>query len=147
MRLLLKCLTLLHVLVVAACSGDSPGGGPPTAPSSPVTTFQGQWAGSTTQSTAISFTVSADARVTAITFGYRLGACTGTLTFEGLSLPTLDVGAGAASFGFGSGPPDGQNYAQVYGTLQLNGTASGSIGLLGFPGCPNGVATFSARRN
>jgi hypothetical protein len=50
------------------------------------TAYAEPWRGTTSQRTPISFVVSPDQKVTAITVGYRFGNCSGTNTYDGLNL-------------------------------------------------------------
>src|SRR5215204_825321 len=79
----LRSLRGPRVLLMACCALASGCGGP-TDPSP--STLEGQWSGTTSQGTPISFTVSSDQKVTAITVGYTFNGCAGTQTFANLSL-------------------------------------------------------------
>jgi len=138
--------TIALCALVSACgsSATTPSpGGPPS--------YAGQWSGTTSQGRPIAFTVSPDQKVTAITVGYSFNGCSGVNTFSNLTLdignppnprvPTLGPG-----FGYGSGPPDGPNYTQVYGSFTSNTTASGSVVFGGYPDCGNGGAIWTATR-
>jgi hypothetical protein len=139
-------LTIALCALVSAC-GSSPTtpspGGPPS--------YEGQWSGTTSQGRPITFTVSPDQKVTAISVGYNFNGCSGVNTFSNLTLdigyppnpaaPTLGPG-----FGYGSGPPDGPNYTQVYGSFTSNTTATGSVIFGGYPGCGNSGGIWTATR-
>jgi hypothetical protein len=82
MRVLLKVPLASVLSTLAACSS-------PVSPSSPAASgIVGQWSGSTTQGTPISFTVSAAERVTSITVAHNFGGCSGTQTFSNLDIAT-----------------------------------------------------------
>src|SRR4029077_16858134 len=92
--------------------------------------------GTTSQGRPITFAVSSDQKVTAITVGYSFNGCSGLKPFSNLNLdigntptPATSLGPG---FGFGSGPPDGPNYTQVYGSFSSNTTATGPHSFCGF---------------
>ena len=124
----------------------------PTPPSTGVPPrYDGEWSGTTSQGRPISFSVSGDQKVTAITVGYSFNGCSGTKTFSGLS---LDIGnppnPGAPSvgpgFGYGSGPPDGSNYTQVYGTFASSTTVNGSVVFGDYATCGNAVGIWAATK-
>ncbi len=126
-----------------ASSPATPAGGAPR--------YDGQWKGTTSQGGPITFTVSLDQKVTAITVGYSFNGCSGLNTFSNLNLdigntpnPATTLGPG---FGFGSGPPDGPNYMQVYGSFSSSTTATGSVVFGGYPGCGNAVGIWSATKD
>jgi hypothetical protein len=123
---LTRGLTLALALTLAVgCGGGT------TAPS---TGYDGQWSGTTSQATEITFTVS-NQSVTAITFGYNLRNCTGTKTATSLNvviatrspslLPGVPDGPGFIYFSK-LGPPD-ENFVEVVGMFTANNTASGSV--------------------
>ncbi len=58
--------------------------GNPSGPSN--ASYEGQWTGTTAQGKTVTFTISPDENVTAITVGYEFNGCSGTQTFSGLSL-------------------------------------------------------------
>jgi hypothetical protein len=130
--------------LMSACSPTTPSpGGPPS--------YDGQWSGMTSQDRPMTFTVSPDHKVTAITVGYSFNGCSGVNTFSNLNLdignppnpaaPTLGPG-----FGYGSGAPDGPNYTQVYGSFTSSTTATGSVVFVGYPGCGNTGAFWTATK-
>jgi hypothetical protein len=101
--------------------------------------------------------VSTDQKVTSIVVGYNFGNCRGVNTFPNLNLdigvppafpgvprqPTPSSGPG---FGFGSGPPDGANYTQIYGSFTSATTATGSIIFGDFQGCGNAGGIWMATK-
>jgi hypothetical protein len=123
----------------------------PTTPSGDALRYDGQWKGTTSQGRPITFTVSLNQKVTAITVGYSFNGCSGLNTFSTLNLdigntpnPATSLGPG---FGFGSGPPDGPNYTQIYGSFSSNTTATGTMIFGGYPGCGNAGGIWSATRD
>jgi hypothetical protein len=151
------CSLAIHISFLVLLTGGLSGCGTSTA-SSPTTTtgsaprYDGQWKGTTSQGRPITFTVSSDQKVTAITVGYSFNGCSGLNTFSNLN---LDIGSPpnpaavtlGPGFGFGSGPPDGPNYTQVYGSFTSNTTATGSVVFGGYPGCGNSGEFWMATRN
>lgn len=69
---------LTLVLLAFACG---------TAPA-PASLSAGQWAGTTAQGAAITFTVTSDEILTDLSIGHRFNGCEGTETFSRLALPT-----------------------------------------------------------
>jgi hypothetical protein len=149
------CLAVLVCILATGLIGGSSGCGGsaangPTTPGGDAR-YDGQWKGTTSQGRPITFTVSSDQKVTAITVGYSFGGCSGLNTFSSLNLdigngpnPATNLGPG---FGFGSGPPDGSNYTQVYGSFSSNTTATGSVIFAGYPGCGNAAGIWTATRD
>jgi hypothetical protein len=153
------CISRLafHISCLILLTGGLSSCGTSTA-SSPTTTtggaprYDGQWKGTTAQGTPITFSVSADQKVTAITVGYSFNGCSGVNTFSSLNLDignppnpaALTLGPG---FGYGSGAPDGPNYTQVYGSFTSNTTAAGSVVFGAYPGCGNGGGFWTATKN
>ena len=140
------------LLMSALCALVSACGGNPVTPSAEQPRgYDGQWSGTTSQSRPITFSVSPDQKVTAITVGYNFSGCSGVNTFANLTLdignppnpaaPTLGPG-----FGYGSGPPDGPNYTQVYGSFSSNTSATGSVVFGSYTGCGNGGAIWTATK-
>ena len=73
----------LGVAMIALCALLSACGNP-SGPSK--RSYDGQWTGTTAQSKTVTFTISPDENVTAITIGYEFNGCSGTQTFSSLSL-------------------------------------------------------------
>ena len=68
-------------LAAAGCGGSSS----PTTPTAP-RGYSGQWNGTTQQGQPITFTISADEKLTSIVVGYNFNGCSGTQTYSNLSL-------------------------------------------------------------
>jgi hypothetical protein len=68
-------------LAAAGCGGSSS----PITPTTP-RGFSGQWSGVTQQGQPITFTVSADEKLTSIAVGYSFNGCAGTETYSNLAL-------------------------------------------------------------
>jgi hypothetical protein len=149
-----QCLAILVCVPTTILIGSVSGCGGSTikSPTSGDTPrYDGQWKGTTSQGRPITFTVSVDQKVTAITVGYSFNGCSGLNTFSNLNLdigttpnPATTLGPG---FGFGSGPPDGPNYMQVYGSFSSNTTAMGSVIFGGYAGCGNAGGIWTATRD
>jgi hypothetical protein len=132
-------------LVIACCAvllGCSP-----TTPSS--SSLDGQWTGTTSQGTPISFTVSADQKVTAITVGYNFNGCSGTQRFSGLSLetaPNVTCIPGPCppsitsyrAFNYVTGPIEGPSTG-VNGLFTATNRAEGQVVFRDYPGCGSAV--------
>jgi hypothetical protein len=141
-------LLIAQTMLVTACGS--------TRPSS--TSLEGQWSGTTAQGTPISFTVSADQKVTAITIGYRFSGCAGTQTFTSLSLETAPnvicvPGPCPASltsfrsFNYANGPLEGPA-TSVNGLFSTTSSAEGQLTFRDYPGCGSatGVGWTAARQ-
>ena len=73
----------MGVPVIAFCALMSACGNP-NGPSGD--SYEGLWTGTTAQGKTVTFTISLDENVTAITIGHEFNGCSGTQTFSGLSL-------------------------------------------------------------
>jgi hypothetical protein len=93
----------------------------------------------TRQSQPLSFTVSAEQRLTDISIGYNFSGCSGVKTFSGLSVPIGASGSlgqqGWAYVSFASG---GSDRTEVYGTFTSDRTAEGLALFVEIPGCVGG---------
>ena len=147
--LVLLCIPATVLISFSGCGGSAANN--PTTPGGDPARYDGQWNGTTSQGRPITFTVSSAQKVTAITVGYSFNGCSGLNTFSNLNLdigvtpnPATSLGPG---FGFGSGPPDGSNYTQVYGSFRSNTTASGTVIFGDYPGCGNAGGIWTAARD
>jgi len=142
----------LAVAVLASISACDTGQNTPSEPSSGSSTgYDGQWTGTTYQGRSITFVVSSDQKVTAITVGYDFNGCSGVKTFSSLSLdigvpPNRSAPTLGPTFGYGSGPPDGSNYTQVYGSFTSSTTATGSVIFGSYAGCGTSGGIWSASK-
>ncbi len=89
--------------------------------------------------------------MTAITVGYNFNGCSGVNAFSNLNLdigspPNPTAPSMGPGFGYGSGPPDGPNYTQVYGSFSSTTTATGSVIFGGYPGCGNAGGIWTATK-
>lgn len=145
------------VLIIALLASTSCGAASPAAPSIPERSgYTGEWSGATQQGAAMSFTVSAEQKVTGITITYNLNGCSGARTFSGLSLgidtssrPPNSPSTGPFDnprFGYTSGAFDQPNFISVSGAFTSTETATGVTGFIDFFGCGNGVANWNAIR-
>jgi hypothetical protein len=139
-----RFVAALWCVLMSACGSSSP-----TAPSSPG--YDGQWSGTTSQGRPITFIVSSAQKVTDITVGYSFNGCSGVNTFSNLNLdignpPNPNVPSLGPGFGYGSGPPDGPNYTQVYGSFSSNTMATGSVVFGDYPGCGNAGGFWTATK-
>ena len=126
------------------------------SPSSPSRRdISGQWSGTTSQGTAISFTVSADEKVTSITVGHSFSGCSGTQTFSNLSVNTapevICVPGPCApsvqsyrSFNYSNGTITGP-MTTINGLFLLD-RVDGQVKFWEFAGCGTTQATWSATR-
>jgi hypothetical protein len=141
-------LTIAVCVVLGGCK-DSPT--TPTPPPGGLAGYAGEWGGTTSQGRPLSFTVSADQKVTAITVDYNFNGCAGVKTFSNLSLdiarPTNpNAPVAGPGFGYGTGPPEGGDFTQVVGFFAPNGTVTGSVVFVEYGSCGNAVAIWTATR-
>jgi hypothetical protein len=108
--------------------------------------YEGQWSGTTSQNRTMTFTVSSDQKVTAITIGYSFNGCSGTNTFPNVNAAIGATPTSAASFGWGSGSPEGPNFTQVLGSFNSTTSASGSVAFGSYTGCGNALAVWTAAK-
>src|SRR5215208_6293490 len=127
-------LALMACLIVTACDGNES-----TAPSSS-NGFAGRWSGTVVviplvapgaglpipQSRPLSFTISAEQRVTAISIGYDFSGRSGVKAFSGLSIA---IGASPVpslrqqGWGYSSASPEGKVRTEVYAAFTSDRTA------------------------
>jgi hypothetical protein len=128
----------------------------PTTPSS--ASLDGQWSGTTSQGTPITFTVSSDQKVTALSVGYSFNGCSGMQTFSNLNLetaPTLTCIPGPCpttassyrAFSYSAGSIDGP-FTTVNGLFMLTTSAEGQVAFRNYPGCGSaaGIGWTAAKR-
>jgi hypothetical protein len=142
-------LLLLAVGLAAACR---------RSPMDPGTiNHAGNWSGTTSQGTPISFTISSSERVTAISVGYDFSGCSGTRTFTDLNVAITSAPAGLlppdlqqfSGFSFRDGAEGAANATQVAGALKSETTASGAVSFESYAGCTDTFkgATWNASKN
>ena len=126
--------------LVSACGSD----GSPTGPSGSAS-YRGEWIGTTAQGAPMSFTISADEKVTSITIGHNFNSCAGSQTFSNLSLDTIPnvtcipapcptVVSGYRQFSYVSGTPGSQS-TSINGLFPSTVTAQGLVHFNQFPVC------------
>ena len=137
----LSPLAVLVACASIACGGDN---GVSPVPAG----YAGEWVGTTTQGTAIRFSVSAADTVTSITLTYNFSAgCSGTLTYTNLAVAihTLDP-PGPPPFdqpGFGHSVNNVTTGTLIAGHFSPDRrSASGQFTLVQFSGC-DGVVVGS----
>lgn len=126
--------------IVAACSG-------PTAPG---LSYSGQWAGVTAQGESITFTISPDQLVTAITLGYAFNGCRGSQTFANLNVsivPQVTCVPGPCpgslssyrEFSYQAGNSAQEPMTQVNGVIFADAGARGTIDFRNYPDCGSAI--------
>jgi hypothetical protein len=143
----------LVTLVVAASTACS-------TPSQPSPAgYAGQWSGRTAQGKTITFTVSSDERVTAITVGHEFNGCASEETFANLSIgiapelvcipaPCPASATGHRSFSHSAGDVFGGRSTTISGLFTSSSLAEGSIAFRNFGSCGTviGVGWTATRR-
>jgi hypothetical protein len=148
MRTWSPLLTIAVCFVLSGCK-DTPT--MPVPPPGGLAGYAGRWTGTTSQGRPLSFTVSLDQKVTAITVDYSFNGCAGVKTFENLNLDIVrpsnpHAPVAGPGFGYGSGPPENGDYTQVVGFFAPNGTVTGSVVFVEYVNCGNAVAVWTAQR-
>lgn len=128
----------------------------PTTPSP--AGLDGQWTGTTSQGTPITFTVSAQQKVTSITVEHRFNGCSGAQTFSNLNLetaPSVTCIPGPCppsissyrAFSYLSGSIDGPSTV-VNGLFTASARAEGQVTFKDYPDCGTavGVAWTATKR-
>jgi hypothetical protein len=146
LKSVLFLLTISSFMWMSAC-----GNGPTTPSSKAPARYDGEWSGTTSQGRPITFTVSSEQKVTAITVGYNFNGCSGLNTFPNLNLdigtpPNPSAPSLGPGFGFGSGPPDGPSFTEVLGSFTASTTATGSVIFGAYPVCGNAAALWTASK-
>ena len=119
--------------------------------------YAGDWSGTTSQGRPISFTISSNARVTAISVAYDFSGCSGVKTFTGLDVAIRTAPAGLlppeleqyAGFNFRAGAQGAANATQVVGALKSETNATGAASFESYGGCTNAFEgiTWNATKN
>ena len=120
-------LSALFVILLGLAACDSPN---PAGPSGPG--YAGEWSGQTFQGRVITFTVSAEQKVTAISVSYSIDSCSGSETFQNLDVPLIAVGRGG--FGYDAKLPNGV-VLQIQGYFITAQNVSGGLLIYGPPAC------------
>ena len=121
-------LTLAAGFLLGACGGSgSPTGPGPATPGAPASAEE--YSGRTFQQQPISFTVSSEQKVTAVSVGYVFSGCSGVETLSG-----LDHAVTSSFAQFGSTLPDGRGIMVTIVFLP-GGVASGGVVFYGPPAC------------
>jgi hypothetical protein len=118
----------------------------------------GEWSGTTSQGTPISFVVSPNEQVTTITLEYDFNDCAGSHTFSDLSVPTAPdltcipgpcsgVLNSYRSFGYSAGSVAGGPTTQINGLFLPRNEAKGQVTFRNYAGCGDVVtAEWTATR-
>lgn len=131
-----RVVTIAWCALMSACGTTSPSSAG----------LDGKWSGTTSQGMPITFTVSPDQKVTAITVGYGFNGCSGTQTFSNLNLDTAPMVTcipapcqGSISsyraFNYSSGSPAAGPSTTVNGLFTLATRAEGQVAFRDYPGC------------
>ena len=110
----------------------------------------GEWSGTTSQGTPISFVVSANETVTSITVGYAFNGCSGSHTFADLNVPTAPnltcipgpcsgIQESYRAFGYSTGAASGP-FTQLNGLFLPGNQAKGQAVFRDYAGCGSAPA-------
>jgi hypothetical protein len=108
--------------------------------------FSGEWAGTTSQSRPIAFTVSPNLAVTAVKIDYSFGGCSGSVSLSPSAALTNTSGTAAALVGYAPNGPTGPNRAVVRFLFPTVATANGSVEFMDYAGCGSSTATWTASK-
>jgi hypothetical protein len=135
-------LTPIVLMLAAGCGHGS------TGPSA--VTYAGEWNGTTSQGTPITFSVSSDKKLTRISVSYNFNGCTGSATFSPSvsieQVPTAPVPVGSASYESASvGTPNRMLISFLFTSAT---DAHGMLIFVDYPGCGTAPASaaWTARR-
>jgi hypothetical protein len=120
-----RFVTLAACALLGACGGDTS----PPSPGPIPRGYAGEWGGTTFQNQQISFSVSSDQKVTAVSVGYVFSGCSGVETLSG-----LDQTITSSFAQFGRTLPDGRGIAVTI-VFVSDRTANGGIVFYGPPSC------------
>ncbi|MCC7126861.1 MAG: hypothetical protein IT178_18570 [Acidobacteria bacterium] len=143
---LARLAPMLATLTLSACGGTSE---LPTAPSLSTATmesdFSGEWRGTVVPSGSITFTVSRDKRVTALTVNYAITGCNGRVTLPEVSMPITAPQPGGTGSGAGAAAPyfttffanveEQEGFLGLIGNFQTDSRANGMLFLDGRGTC------------
>lgn len=127
-------------VLAAACSRG------PTAPSASASLSAGRWSGTTAQGTAITFDVSSNEILTAISVGYNFNGCSGSQVFSNLNVPTAPnitcipgpcsgTTSSYRAFAYSNGTPGSGPSTTLNGLFLLGGRAQGLVTFGDYLGC------------
>jgi len=108
--------------------------------------FSGSWAGTTSQGRPITFTVSSELRVTALSLDYAFGTCSGSLKVSPNAALQNPNGTAAALVTDTPNGLSGPNRTIVNFLFPSPSTANGTAQFLEFPTCGSTNATWTATK-
>jgi hypothetical protein len=131
--------------------------GNPSGPSK--ASYEGQWTGTTAQGKTVTFTISPDEKLTAITVGHEFNGCSGTQTFSNLSLsiapqiqcipaPCSNQLMSYRAFGYQTGDPVEGPATSLNAVFISGDRVEGMVNFRLFPGCGSamGVVWSATKR-
>jgi hypothetical protein len=147
-----------RVLAILLCgSAIACGSNGPNGPSG--ANYRGDWAGTTGHGAPISFTISSDEKVTAITVGYNFNGCSGSHTFANLNLdiapdvicipgPCPGSLSSFRRFSYSTTGSLGDPITTVHGVFLTTGRAEGAAYFRDYPSCgtANAVSWAATKR-
>lgn len=151
-----SCINKVAALLLVAagvCTACNNGNAVAVLPGDVV--YTGQWSGSSSFNTRVSFSVSNEQTITAISFEYAFGGCSGTIEASNLSLPIeaprMLLSAAPTSalpqFVYATGDAKG-GLAEITGTFSSDRSVSGAIVFAEYQNCGSGnaVAVWNATK-
>jgi hypothetical protein len=117
------------------------------APSRPTPLdFSGAWAGTTSQGLPITFTVSPDLRVTALTVDYSFGGCSSSLTLSPDAALTNTSATAATVVDYAPNGPTGPSRTVVHFLFPSISSANGTVEFHDYPACGSSNANWTASK-
>ena len=115
------------------------------APSRPTPlNFSGEWAGTTSQSRPIAFSVSPDLRITAVTVDYSFNGCSGSLTIPSNAALANTSGTADAVVSYAPNGPTGLSRTTVHFLFPSITSANGTVEFSDYSTCGSSNATWTA---
>ena len=129
MRRLSVVLLVVSCSLAVSCGGGGTSPSPAPAPAPSPASYEGQWAGLTSQGADISFTVTPTQTITTVNFGFSFSGCSGVMGgFLSPGAPILST-TPTPSFTFTVGGPNTPTFMEVAGNFSSAAAASGTITL------------------
>jgi hypothetical protein len=109
--------------------------------------YAGEWIGTTSQATPITFSVSSSEKLTKVAVGYSFGSCTGAISLSpDVTLERSPVPVEVRLLDYESAPPGTPNRLLFHFLFTSTTEAQGTVTFADFAGCGSVNATWTAVR-
>jgi hypothetical protein len=109
--------------------------------------YAGEWIGTTSQASPITFSVSSSERLTKVAVGYSFSSCTGSISLApDVALERSPVPVDVRLLDYESAPPGTPNRMLFHFLFTSTTQAQGTVTFADFAGCGTVNATWSAVR-